>query len=220
MADGGSSDTAISQPVAGWSFGVNVLSGQQGAVLGGAGGRLTYFQLPGVLDFCALVFKSTAALTLAPATPALATASSGITLAALPAAVVGRHSGYAIGTPFVALPAPVACAVELAADGTVSIAAGSRSWQARLDGGSGDLADALVASRVSGAYTVLTGARDLFYMATARQGSGSGPVTEIDLEIAHTSAGSALTYAQVRVRAAGLGAGSSLDVQESCYITP
>lgn len=35
-----------------------------------------------------------------------------------------------------------------------------------------------------------------------------------------TRAGSALTYVQVRVRPAGRGAGSSLDMQQSCYMTP
>ena len=214
VLDGEGNDRAVSVPTAGFPFGVTAASTGQGVSTGGVGGRLTNFQLGGVLDFCAVMFKSDTPMTIEPATAApMVLKNSGLLASELPAAVIGTRQGYAVGTLFSPRSAPVACTLNVAADGSVTLTTGDRDFSAQVDGGSGNAADASLSGRISG-YQSLTGANGLFYRVNALSPNGASDVTEILVELAHTSAGSQVSYASAQVRPAAGGIGS---VSDACY---
>lgn len=214
VLDGEANDRAVSQPANGFTFGVTAVSATQAVASGGAGGRLLYYQLAGVLDFCAVVLKSTTPLTVEAAAAApMPLKNSGLLASELPAAVIGTRQGYGVGTLFSPRTVPVNCTLDVAADGTVALTTGDRNFSARVDGGTGNAADASLAGRISG-YQVLTGANGLFYRVSALSPSGASDVVEVQVELAHTSAGSQVTYASAQVRPAAGGIGS---VTEACY---
>lgn len=212
--DGDSGDTWILLPSNSMSFGVNAVSAGQGVILTGYGNRLALVEMAGVLDKCAIAFKSATSLTMAlSSTPPLPVKSNGLLASDLPAFLVGSHSGYAVGNIFFPRTTPQACSLQVAADGTVVLSSGSSSYTAQISGGttSGDT-DKSAVDRLS-AYAALTGARDWTWRVDAQSPSGANTV-EVLIELAHNGERSQVSYASAQVKPTVGGLASQAEV---CY---
>lgn len=212
--NGDSGDTWIQLPSNSMSFGVNAVSAGQGVILTGYGGRLALVEMAGVLDKCAIAFKSATSLTMAlSSTPPLPIKSNGLLASDLPGFLIGSRSGYAVGNIFFPRSAPQACSLQVAADGTVVLSSGSNSYTAQVSGGaaSGDT-DKSAAGRLS-AYAALTGAQGWTWRVDAQSPSGANTV-EVLIELAHNGERSQVSYASAQVRPTVGGLASQAEV---CY---
>lgn len=215
--DGQSNDTWLQLPSNAMSFAVTLGGTAQAIVLSGFAGRLTTVELAGVLDKCAIAFKSSTALSMATASAApLPLMSSGLLAADLPGWLVGTHSGHVAGTPAYPQTASAACSLQVAADGTAVLNANGRSYTAQVSGGAGSSTsgdrDSSAASRQS-VYAALTGAQNWLWSLKAQSPSGSDTV-EVAVELAYTPERSQVTYAVGQVRPSAGGAATQLD---ACY---
>jgi hypothetical protein len=216
--DGEAGDTWLQQPTNSWAFGVNAVAAGQGVSLTGYAGRLVLAEVGGVLDKCAVAFRSATALTMAPAsTPPLPIKSTGLTAADLPAWLIGTHAGHVAGTFLYPRAATAACSLRVAADGTVVLEADGRSYSAQVSGGAsasnaGDR-DTSAASRIS-AYTALTGARDWLWTITAQSPAPNSETVQIEIELAHNGERSQVSYATAQFKPQIGGLAREFD---SCY---
>lgn len=215
--NGEAGDTWFQMPSNSMSFGVNVVSAGQGVALTGYAGRLALVEMGGVLDKCAIAFKSATPLAMAvPATPPLPVKSSGLAAGDLPAWLLATHTGQVAGTPLYPQTATAACSLSVGSDGKATLNAGGRSYTAQFDGGAGSASsgnrDGSSASRLS-VYTALTGARDWVWTATAQTPSGSD-TAQIDIELAYTAERGQVSYATGQIKPSSGGLATKLD---ACY---
>lgn len=215
--DGESGDTWVQLASNSMSFGVNFVQPGQGVILTGYAGRLALMQIGGVLDLCAIGFKSGTPLTmgLAAAAP-LPIKSSGLQASELPGWLVGTRQGHVAGSMLYPQTASAACSLQVGADGTAVLTANGRSYTAQVSGGAGSASsgdrDSSSTSRQS-AYAALTGARDWVWSLTAQTPSGSNTV-QVDIELAHTAERSQVSYATGQVKPSVGGLASQFD---ACY---
>lgn len=215
--NGESGDTWIQLPSNSMSFGVVAAGTGQGINLSGFAGRLAIVEVAGVLDKCAIAFKSSTALAMTLAsTPPVPVVSSGLQASDLPSWLVGTHQGYIAGTALFPQTSTAACSLQVAADGTAVLNANGRSYTAQVSGGSGSSTsgdrDSSAATRQS-AYAALTGARDWVWSIKAQSPSGPDTV-EVTVELAYTTERSQVSYAIGQVRPSAGGLASQLD---ACY---
>lgn len=215
--DGESGDTWIQLSANAMNFGVNLVGGAQGVVLTGYAGRLVTVEVAGVLDKCAIAFKSATAVAMSPAAaPPLPLKSSGLAAADLPAWLLGTHAGHVAGTSLFPQTASAACSLQVAADGTAVLNANGRTYAAQVSGGAGSSTsgdrDSSAASRQS-VYAALAGAQDWIWSLKAQSPSGAETV-EVMVELAHTAERSQVTYAVGQVRPSAGGLATQLD---ACY---
>ncbi|MDM4768443.1 hypothetical protein [Pelomonas sp. SE-A7] len=215
--DGDANDTWFQLPANAMSFGVNVAGAGQGIALTGYAGRLALVEVVGVLDKCAIAFKSDTTLDMTPSSvPPVPIKSSGLSAADLPAWLLRQHVGHLAGTLLAPQSQSAACTLDVAADGSVTLSAAGRSLEAKISGGltsaTGGDRDSSAASRQS-AYAALTGARDWVWTITGQSPAGSDTV-QIDVELAYTAARAQVSYAIAQVKPSAGGAASRI---EACY---
>jgi|GEM_PF-6400211 len=209
--DGEAGDTWFQQPSNSMAFAVNVVAPGKVVILTGYAGRLTLVEMGGVLDKCAIAFKSDSALSMDTVAAPLPLKSSGLSAAELPAWLIGTWRGHGAGTLLAPRTATTACTLIVSADGSALLQSGERSYSAQFTGGSvNNDRDASEAGRAS-VYAALTGARNWVWLATAQSPSGSS-VAQVQIEIAHTGERSQVSFAQGQIGAGGLSTQA-----EACY---
>lgn len=213
--DGEAGDTWVQLASNGMNFGVNIVGAGQGVSLTGYAGRLALVEIGGVLDKCAIAFKSETPLGMALAASApLAIKSSGLLAADLPAWLLGTHHGHVAGSLLYPQTASAACSLTVGGDGSLTLSANGRSYAAQVSGGtgSGDR-DSSSTARLS-AYTALTGARDWVWSLTAQSPSSGGNLLQLQVELAHNGERSQLSYVEAQVRPVAGGLATQFD---ACY---
>lgn len=212
--NGDSGDTWSQLPANSMGWGVNVVEPGLGVSLIGYGPRLALVEMGGVLDKCAIAFKSDTGLSMALAgTPPLPLKSPGLQATDLPAWLIGTHNGQTTGNMLYPQTAPSACSLQVSGDGSLLVTAGGRTYSAQVSGGSsqGDR-DASGTSRLS-AYAALTGARDWVWSITGQSPSSSNTV-QVQIELAHNGERSQVSFVSAQVTAAAGGIASQFD---ACY---
>jgi hypothetical protein len=213
--DGQTNDIWFQQPSNSMAFYINAIGDRQAVALLGYAGRLVLAEMGGVLDKCAIAFRSDTPLTMAlAATPPLTLRTEGSVAADLPAWLVRRWDGHVAGSLLFPQTASAACRLDVSADGTVTLDAGGRTWSAQVSGGAtaGDR-DAAAEGRLS-AYGALTGARGWTWTLSAQSPADASQSQQIDIEIAHTPERSQVSFVQAQIRPAAGGNASRFD---SCY---
>lgn len=212
--NGDAGDSWFQMPANSMSWAVNVVEPGLGVSLTGYGPRLALVEMGGVLDKCAIAFKSETPLGMAlSATPPLPLKSPGLLASDLPAWLIGTHSGQATGNLLHPLAAPAACSLQVSGDGSLLVTAGGRTYSAQVSGGStqGDR-DASGSSRLS-AYAALTGARDWVWSITG-QSPSAGNAVQVQVELAHNGDRSQVSYLSAQIAPAAGGPATQFD---ACY---
>lgn len=214
--NGDSGDTWIQMTSNSMSFVVTAVETGLGVMVSGYAGRVVMMRMGGIVDMCAIAFKSDTPLAMTTAATApLPDKLLGLLASDLPPWLIGTHRGYVAGALAYPQTATAACSVRVDADGTVLLDANGRTYAAQVSGGSnpgGGDRDSSGTSRLS-AYGAMTGAQPWTWSLRAQTPSGSDHV-EVQVELAHTAERSQVSYAVAMVVTTSTGTVKQYD---ACY---
>ncbi len=193
-------------------FGFSAVNGVELVDVAGIGGHITQFMLSaaGVVgDVCKVLYKSATPIdtAAAPAAP-FPIKNSGFAAADVPAWMIGSRQGVSAGNIYFPLAAPETCTLDIAADGTLTLSAGSTSFTARLDGEAKDVGEDMGAT--------FSGLPDpgfnTVYSFSAQQVDGA-VTSRVRVQVSHTAGKTQIDYAE------GSSGGSELmpTTLRNCY---